>query len=94
MNIPGENFNGVISANEFLTRVNLMRANRGDYVTPVKIGKRVLVVGGGNVAMDAARTAKRLGADTKIVYRRGERNYPQDWKKFNMQRKRESNLSF
>lgn len=76
MNIPGENFNGVISANEFLTRVNLMRANRGDYVTPVKIGKRVLVVGGGNVAMDAARTAKRLGADTKIVYRRGEKELP------------------
>lgn len=50
-----------------------MRANRTDYVTPVKIGKRVLVVGGGNVAMDAARTAKRLGADTKIVYRRGEK---------------------
>jgi len=76
MNIPGENLNGVISANEFLTRVNLMRANQSDYATPVKIGKKVLVIGGGNVAMDAARTAKRLGADTKIVYRRGEKELP------------------
>lgn len=76
MNIPGENYNGVISANEFLTRVNLMRANKIDYNTPVKIGKRVIVVGGGNVAMDAARTAKRLGADTTIVYRRGEAELP------------------
>ena len=76
MNIPGENYNGVISANEFLTRVNLMRANKIDYNTPIKIGKRVIVVGGGNVAMDAARTAKRLGADTTIVYRRGEAELP------------------
>ncbi|MDO4690489.1 MAG: NADPH-dependent glutamate synthase [Fusobacterium sp.] len=76
MNIPGENYNGVISANEFLTRVNLMRANRADYDTPIKIGKRVIVVGGGNVAMDAARTAKRLGADVTIVYRRGEAELP------------------
>ena len=76
MNIPGENYNGVISANEFLTRVNLMRANKSDYATPIKIGKRVIVVGGGNVAMDAARTAKRLGADTTVVYRRGEAELP------------------
>lgn len=76
MNIPGENYNGVISANEFLTRVNLMKANRKEYETPIKIGKRVFVVGGGNVAMDAARTAKRLGADTTILYRRGEAELP------------------
>lgn len=76
MNIPGENYNGVISANEFLTRVNLMRANKSDYATPIKIGKRVIVVGGGNVAMDAARTAKRLGAETIVVYRRGEAELP------------------
>lgn len=76
MNIPGENYNGVISANEFLTRVNLMRANKSDYATPIKIGKRVVVVGGGNVAMDAARTAKRLGADVNVVYRRGEAELP------------------
>ena len=76
MNIPGENYNGVISANEFLTRVNLMRANRNNYATPIKIGERVIVVGGGNVAMDAARTAKRLGADVTVVYRRGEAELP------------------
>ena len=76
MNIPGENYNGVISANEFLTRVNLMKANKSDYATPIKLGKRVIVVGGGNVAMDAARTAKRLGADTTVVYRRGEAELP------------------
>ncbi len=76
MNIPGENYNGVISANEFLTRVNLMGANKSDYATPIKIGKRVIVVGGGNVAMDAARTAKRLGAETTVVYRRGEAELP------------------
>ncbi|MBQ3437157.1 MAG: FAD-dependent oxidoreductase, partial [Fusobacterium sp.] len=76
MNIPGENLNGVTSANEFLTRVNLMRANKADYATPIKIGKRVIVVGGGNVAMDAARTAKRLGADVTVMYRRGELELP------------------
>ena len=68
MGIPGENANGVFAANEFLTRVNLMKAYKGGYVTPVKIGKKVAVVGGGNVAMDAARTALRLGAETHIVY--------------------------
>lgn len=76
MGIPGENSNGVLSANEFLTRVNLMKAYRDDYATPVKIGKKVAVVGGGNVAMDAARTALRLGAETHIVYRRSEEELP------------------
>ena len=70
MNIPGENLKGVYSANEFLTRINLMKAYREDSVTPVKVGKKVFVVGGGNVAMDAARCAKRLGADVAIAYRR------------------------
>lgn len=78
MGIPGEDLNGVYSANEFLTRVNLMKAYQGDGLkTPVKVGKRVAVVGGGNVAMDAARTAKRLGAqEVYIVYRRGESELP------------------
>ena len=70
MNIPGENFNGVFSANEFLTRINLMKAYREGASTPIKHGKKVVVVGGGNVAMDAARCAKRLGGDVHIVYRR------------------------
>lgn len=71
MGIPGENFNGVFSANEFLTRINLMKAYRDDANTPVHHGKNVAVVGGGNVAMDAARCAKRLGAENVyIVYRR------------------------
>ena len=76
MGIPGESANGVFSANEFLTRVNLMKAFREDYDTPVKIGKRVAIVGGGNVAMDAARTALRLGAESHIVYRRSESELP------------------
>lgn len=76
MGINGENANGVFSANEFLTRVNLMKAYKEDYATPVKVGKRVAVVGGGNVAMDAARTALRLGAETHIVYRRSEEELP------------------
>ncbi len=78
MGIPGENYNGVYSANEFLTRINLMKAYRfPEYDTPVKIGKHVAVIGGGNVAMDAARTAKRLGAETvSIVYRRSEAEMP------------------
>ena len=76
MNIPGENANGVFSANEVLTRVNLMKAFRDDYETPVKLGKKVAVVGGGNVAMDAARTALRLGSETHIVYRRSEEELP------------------
>lgn len=76
MGIPGENLNGVFSANEFLTRNNLMKAFREDYLTPIHTGKRVVVVGGGNVAMDAARTALRLGAETTIVYRRTEKELP------------------
>ena len=70
MNIPGENLNGVFSANEFLTRINLMKAYREDATTPIRRGKKVVVVGGGNVAMDAARCAKRLGAEVHLVYRR------------------------
>lgn len=70
MNIPGENLNGVYSANEFLTRINLMKAYKDNGTTPIQHGKKVVVVGGGNVAMDAARCAKRLGGDVHIVYRR------------------------
>ncbi len=76
MGIPGENLNGVVSANEFLTRSNLMRAYDTSYETPIYVGKRVAVVGGGNVAMDAARTARRLGAEVTIVYRRTEKELP------------------
>lgn len=76
MGIPGENANEVLSANEFLTRVNLMKAYIDDYDTPIKVGSKVAVVGGGNVAMDAARTALRLGAETHIVYRRSEEELP------------------
>ena len=77
MNIPGENLKGVYSANEFLTRVNLMKAYRPDSTTPIKQSKNVAVVGGGNVAMDAARCALRLGAEkVYIVYRRGMEELP------------------
>lgn len=77
MGIPGENLNGVFSANEFLTRVNLMGAGRNDSVTPLKIGKKVAVIGGGNVAMDAARTAVRVGfEEVSILYRRTEKELP------------------
>lgn len=77
MGIPGENFNGVYSANEFLTRVNLMKAYDPEYDTRVRLGKHVVVVGGGNVAMDSARSALRLGAEeVSIVYRRGEEEMP------------------
>jgi glutamate synthase (NADPH/NADH) small chain len=78
LNIPGENLNGIYSANEFLTRVNLMKAYLfPEYDTPVKIGKKVAVIGGGNVAMDSARCALRLGADeVHIVYRRSEAEMP------------------
>lgn len=77
MNIEGENLNGVFSANEFLTRVNLMQANEENTATPLKIGKSVAVIGGGNVAMDAARTAVRVGFETVyIVYRRTEKELP------------------
>jgi glutamate synthase (NADPH/NADH) small chain len=76
MNIPGENLKGVYSANEFLTRVNLMKAYHTDSTTPIQKGKKVTVVGGGNVAMDAARCAKRLGAEVTIIYRRTEKELP------------------
>lgn len=76
MGIPGEQANGVFSANEFLTRNNLMKAFREDYDTPIYHGQKVAVVGGGNVAMDAARTALRLGAETHIIYRRSEAELP------------------
>ena len=76
MGIPGENLCGVFSANEFLTRNNLMKAFRPDYLTPIHAGRKVCVVGGGNVAMDAARTALRLGAEVHIVYRRTEAELP------------------
>ena len=76
MGIPSENANGVFSANEYLTRSNLMKAFREDYDTPIAAGKKVVVVGGGNVAMDAARTALRLGAEVHVVYRRSEKELP------------------
>lgn len=76
MGIPGENLNGVFSANEFLTRNNLMKAFKEDYDTPIKSGEKVAVVGGGNVAMDAARTALRLGSKVYVVYRRSEEELP------------------
>ena len=76
MGIPGENANGVFSANEYLTRSNLMKAFREDYDTPLCESRKVVVVGGGNVAMDAARTALRLGAEVHIVYRRSEKELP------------------
>ena len=76
MGIPGENANGVFSANEYLTRSNLMKAFDENSNTPIMRGKKVAVVGGGNVAMDAARTALRLGAETHIVYRRSEEELP------------------
>ena len=76
MGIKGENLNGVFSANEYLTRANLMHAYDPDYDTPIYLGKKVVVVGGGNVAMDAVRTAKRLGAEAIIVYRRSEAELP------------------
>ncbi len=78
MDIPGENYNGVYSANEFLTRTNLMKGYRfPDYLTPIKIGQKVAVIGAGNVAMDSARTALRLGAgESYIVYRRSDKEMP------------------
>ena len=76
MNIPGENLNGVFSANEFLTRANLMHAYSDKYATPIYAGRKCVVVGGGNVAMDAVRTARRLGGEATIVYRRSEAELP------------------
>lgn len=76
MGIPGEDLNNVFAANEFLTRANIMKASLENYDTPICVGKKVAVIGGGNVAMDAARTALRLGAKTTIVYRRSEAELP------------------
>lgn len=76
MNIKGESLNGVFSANEFLTRNNLMKSFKEGYDTPIKVGKKVAIIGGGNVAMDAARVAKRLGADVTVVYRRTQTELP------------------
>jgi glutamate synthase (NADPH/NADH) small chain len=77
LHIPGENLAGVYSANEFLTRVNLMRAHRfPDYRTPIRVGARTVVIGGGNTAMDAARSALRLGSDVTIIYRRTRAELP------------------
>jgi glutamate synthase (NADPH/NADH) small chain len=77
MDLPGENLNGVYSANEYLTRMNLMKGFLfPDYHTPIKEHKRMAVVGGGNVAMDCARTALRLGAKTRIIYRRSREELP------------------
>lgn len=76
MNIPGENLINIMSSNEYLTRVNLMDAANPTTDTPLNIGKHVLVVGGGNTAMDSCRTAKRLGADVTLVYRRSETEMP------------------
>lgn len=76
MDIPGESLNGVYSANEFLTRNNLMKSFESKYDTPINVGTRVAVIGGGNVAMDAARVAKRLGAEVTVVYRRTEHELP------------------
>jgi glutamate synthase (NADPH/NADH) small chain len=79
LNLPGENLNGISSANEFLTRVNLMKAFREEYVTPIKVGKKVAVIGAGNVAMDSARSAKRVGGDdteVSIIYRRARDQMP------------------
>ncbi len=77
LNVPGENLNGVYSANEFLTRVNLMKAHRKDSPTPLKIGKRAVIIGGGNTAMDSARVSKRIGfEEVIIIYRRSEEELP------------------
>ena len=94
MNIPGENLNGVYSANEFLTRINLMKAYLPDSKTPVMVPKRAAIVGGGNVAMDAARCAKRIGAEeVYIIYRRGEEEMPARAEEIHHARKRASSLS-
>ena len=93
MNIPGENLNGVFSANEFLTRTNLMKAYKEHAATPIRHAKRVAVVGGGNVAMDAARCAKRLGAEqVHIVYRRGKDELPA--RKEEVEHAREEGIDF
>lgn len=90
MNLPGENLNGIYSANEFLTRSNLMKAYRfPEYDTPTKVGRRVAVIGGGNVAMDSARTALRLGAEEVcLVYRRTKKKCQLELKKLNEPKKK------
>jgi len=92
MGIPGEQAMGVFSANEFLTRNNLMKAFLDNYDTPIKAGKKVIVVGGGNVAMDAARTARRLGAEVHIVVVR--KNFRHVKRKYTTQKRRVSSLIF
>ena len=94
LGIPGENLPGVYSANEFLTRVNLMHAYDPSFDTPIKVGRQVAVVGAGNVAMDAARTALRLGAEeVSIVYRRSWKRCRPAWKSGKMPGKRASSSS-
>ncbi|MEM1577230.1 MAG: NADPH-dependent glutamate synthase [Archaeoglobaceae archaeon] len=93
MNIPGENLNGIYSANEFLTRLNLMKAyDFPNYDTPIKVGNRVAVIGGGNVAMDCARWARRLGKEVYIVYRRTEAEMPA--RKEEIERAKEEGVKF
>ena len=95
MGIPGENANGVFSANEYLTRSNLMKAFDDSYDTPIAAGKKVAVVGGGNVAMDAARTALRLGAEVHISYTEEvKQSFLHEQKKYITQKKKESSLTF
>ncbi len=95
MGIPGENANGVFSANEYLTRSNLMKAFDENYDTPIFAGKKVAVVGGGNVAMDAARTALRLGAEVHVIYRRTEAELPARAEEVHHAKKRKvSSLTF
>jgi len=95
MGIPGENLNGVYSANEFLTRLNLMKAYNEEYDTPIRKMKRVIVVGGGNVAMDAARCAKRLNVeDVTIVYRRSEKEMPARLEEIHNAKEEGINFSF
>ena len=97
MGIPGETANGVFSANEYLTRSNLMKSFDENSTTPIMRGKKVAVVGGGNVAMDAARTALRLGSEVHIIYRRSEevkRNYLHVWKRCIMQKKKGLSLTY
>ena len=95
MGIPGENANGVFSANEYLTRSNLMKAFDDSYDTPIAAGKKVAVVGGGNVAMDAARTALQTGSRSSYrIQKKRSRASCTEWKKFIMQKKKVSFLTF
>lgn len=94
MGIPGENANGVFSANEYLTRNNLMKAFEDGYDTPIAAGTKVAVVGGGNVAMDAARTALRLGAEVHIITEEVRKNFLPELKRYITLRKKELFLIF